>query len=119
MASKDQAADSVATEAQNEKLEHSQGGVTTRSDALDAGVPMMPGDPSEPVGPEDALGIGPKRGDYSGRVGPAGYEPHQSVPVPDAKPGEPRARLEAQAPRTADRGDAKGQKGGVDTAPAR
>lgn len=33
----------------------------------DLGVPMHEGSASEPVGPEDALGIGAKRGDYSGR----------------------------------------------------
>lgn len=33
----------------------------------DLGVPMHDGDPAEPVGPEDALGVGEKRGDYSGR----------------------------------------------------
>lgn len=94
------------TEKKTEKL-------STRDDQLDAGVPMLPGDPTEPVGPEDALGVGPKRGNYTGRVGPAGYEPHQSVLVADAKPGEPRARLEAQRPRAEDIGDEKGEKGGM------
>ena len=42
---------------------------TTKDDALDSGAPMLPGDPSEPVGPEDALGSGPKRGDYSKLIG--------------------------------------------------
>jgi len=111
--SKADAADTIATDAQNDKLKHSKGGTTTRDDALDAGVPMLPGDPSEPQGPEDALGIGPKRGDYSGRVGSADYQPHQSVPVRDAKPGEPTARLEAQRPRAEDIGDEKGVKGGL------
>lgn len=103
----------TASKKQNDKLEHSDSGVTTRDDALDAGVPMLPGDPSEPVGPEDALGVGPKRGDYRNRI--VG-EPHQAVPVPDAKDGEPQVRLEAQRPRTEDIGDEKGVKGGVDTA---
>ncbi len=92
---------------------------TTRSDATDLGVPMLPGDPSEPVGPEDALGAGPKRGDYRDRVGPGGYQPHQIVAVPDAKEGEPKARVEAQRPRAADIGDEKGVKGGVQTGPGR
>lgn len=109
--------ETIATDGQNQKLNHSQGGATTRDDALDAGVPMLQGDPSERQGPEDALGRGPKRGDYSGRVGPGDYQPHQSVPVDNAKAGEPRARLEAQRPRVEDRGDAKGQKGGVETDP--
>jgi hypothetical protein len=51
----------------NDKLEHTAGGVTTR-DVMDAGVPMTPGNPAEPIGPEDALGPGPKRGDYSDRI---------------------------------------------------
>jgi hypothetical protein len=58
----------VASRDANQALEHSQGGTTTRSDATDLGVPMLQGAPSEPVGPEDALGKGPKRGDYSGRL---------------------------------------------------
>jgi len=88
-------------------------------DATDVGVPMLPGSPDEPVGPEDALGIGPKRGDYRDRIGPNGYNPTQVVPVKDAKPGEPTARVEAQRPRAEDIGDATGLKGGVDTAPTR
>lgn len=113
---KDTAADTIATDRQNDKLKHSQGGLTTRDDALDAGVPMLPGDPSEPQGPEDALGPGPKRGDYSGRVGPSDYQPHRSIPVTDAKPGEPTARLVAQRPLAAEQGEVKGRKGGVETA---
>lgn len=111
-----QAADTVATDRQNAKLEHSRGGATTRDDALDAGVPMLPGDPSEPQGPEDALGPGPKRGDYSGRVGPADYQPHRSEPIENAKPGEANARLVAQRPLASEQGEVKGRKGGVETA---
>lgn len=106
----------IATEKQNARLEHSQGGVTTRDDATDVGVPMLPGDPSEPQGPEDALGVGPKRGDYTNRLGGSEYQPHQVVPVADAKPGEAVARVEAQRPRAEDIGDEKGKKGGVETA---
>lgn len=116
MADKDTKRDdlgAVASDAGNAKLEHSQGGATTRDDALDAGVPMLQGDPSEPQGPEDALGIGPKRGDYRGRVGPQDYQPHQSVPNANARPGEPTAHLEAQRPRTEDIADEKGVKGGT------
>lgn len=113
--SKAAASDTIATDAQNDKLKHSEGGTTTRDDALDAGVPMLPGDPSEPQGPEDALGPGPKRGDYSGRVGPADYQPHRSVPVTDGKPGEPTARLVAQRPLASEQGDESGKKGGVET----
>lgn len=92
--------DATASESQNSKLKHSQGGTTTRDDATDLGVPMLQGDPSEPQGPEDALGDGPKRGDYTERLG-EGYHPH--------------AGSEPQRPNAADRGDEKGRKGGVET----
>ena len=96
------------------KLEHTEGGTTTRDDALDAGVPMLAGDPSEPVGPEDAFGPGPKRGDYSDRIDSG---PHLvSEPIADAEPGEPIARLVPASDRASQRGDEKGRKGGVDTA---
>lgn len=87
---------------------------SNRGDAADVGVPMLPGDPSEPVGPEDALGAGPKRGDYSKRVGSSNYDPHQIVPV-DAKPGEPSVKVVSQRSRAEERGDKKGVKGGVET----
>jgi hypothetical protein len=92
----------VASESQNDKLKHSEGGTTTRDDATDLGVPMLQGDPSEPVGPEDALGDGPKRGDYSRRLGSDHYAPHRGA--------------EAQAPKASDQGEEKGKKGGVETA---
>jgi hypothetical protein len=76
--------ETTATEKQNAKLEHVAGGSTTRDDALDAGVPMLQGDPSERVGPEDALGVGDKRGDYRDRV-PG--NPYETVPNPNA--GQP------------------------------
>jgi hypothetical protein len=100
MAAKQEAG--VASETQNNKLKHSEGGVTTRDDANDLGVPMLQGDPSEPVGPEDALGDGPKRGDYSQRLGGSSYLPHRGA--------------EPQAPKASERGEAKGLKGGVDSA---
>ena len=106
--------ESIASTSDNSALKHSQGGKTTR-DELDAGVPMLPGSPDEPQGPEDALGVGPKRGDYTGRIGGNEYQPHQSVPIPDAKPGEANARLEAQRPRAEDIGDEAGVKGGTQT----
>ncbi len=93
--------EAVASEAQNARLEHSQGGVTTRDDANDLGVPMLPGK-GEPVGPEDALGVGPKRGDYTERLGGSTYLPHEGS--------------EPQKPRAAEIGDVEGRKGGVDTA---
>ena len=98
------------------QVEHSQGGVTTKHDATDLGVPMLPGSPDEPVGPEDALGSGPKRGDYSKRVGDSSYNPTEVVPVPGAKPGEPQVQVKDQRPRASDVGEEAGLKGGVDTA---
>lgn len=95
---------------------HSVGGVTTRDDALDSGVPMLAGDPSEPVGPEDALGAGPKRGDYSEVVG--NKQHYRTVPNPDRDPADPSSPvyvLEHQNPHVANIGDEKGKKGGVDT----
>ena len=137
-------AGAVASDKENAKLEHSQGGVTTRDDQADAGVPMLQGKPEERTGPEDALGRGPKRGDYSGRL--QGSElAHEVVPNPNAgdavkrwvnsetgaaaKEGEknavevvvdfePVGTLEAQAPRVEDRGDEAGKKGGVETDPS-
>lgn len=77
-------------------------GPTTRDEGTgDLGVPMLPGSPDEPQGPEDALGDGPKRGDYTDRVGPAHYQPHTGT--------------EPQRPKASEQGDAEG-KGGVDTA---
>lgn len=117
--------DGVATPEENAELQHSAGGETTRDDALDAGVPMIEGHPSEPVGPEDALGIGLKRGDYTTRVGDnhaesvpleGGGEPiyaEDGVTVVDYKPA---FGLQDQTKRTEDIGDAPGLKGGVDTA---
>jgi len=118
MATKDQAKDTdptIASDAQNDRLEHSQGGITTRDDRTDVGVPMLPGDPSEPVGPEDALGAGPTRGDYRGRIGSSAYQPHTTVPVTDAKSGEAQVTVVAQRPFADEIGDVAGVKGGVGT----
>lgn len=106
---------SVASEKDNARLEHSQGGATTRDDALDLGVPMLPGDASERQGPEDALGVGPKRGDYTDRIGPSHYHPHETVAVKDPKEGAPKMVAEAQRPRAEDIGEVAGLKGGVET----
>lgn len=99
----------------DKNLKHSRGGVTTRDDATDMGVPMLPGDLAEPVGPEDALGPGPKRGDYTDRVGPVGYNPHQVVPKANAKPGEPNVEVIAQRERASDQGEVAKKKGGVNS----
>lgn len=101
-------------EAKDSKLKHTEGGVTTRDDALDSGAAMLPGDGSEPVGPEDALGSGPKRGDYSKLIGDRQFS--ASVPNPNhdpADPSSPRTVLVHQNPLVEQRGDDKGVKGGT------
>lgn len=120
-------------------LEHTMGGTTTKDDKLDLGVPMLQGDPSEPSGPEDALGSGLKRGDYSDRQDGALH--YESVPNPRAgqpiqkwvKDGqvveegtdgaehvtvdyEPQFTQELQNPRVQEIGEVPGEKGGVTTA---
>lgn len=95
---------------------HSRGGVSTRDDALDSGAPMLAGDPSERSGPEDALGPGPKRGDYRETVGARRYT--HSVPNPDYDPADPTSPayvIEDQTPNVENIGEAKGLKGGVET----
>lgn len=87
---------------------------TTRDDALDSGVPMLPGDASEPGGPEDALGSGNKRGDYSDVIGDRQF--YASVPNPNHDPSDPNSPasvLVHQNPLVKDRGDDKGVKGGT------
>ncbi|MGI8542041.1 MAG: hypothetical protein ACR2MD_01010 [Aridibacter sp.] len=105
----------MASVAENNKLEHSNGGVTTRDDVTDMGVPMLQGSGSEPVGPEDALGVGAKRGDYTSRIGGNEYNPHEISPNPDAEAGEPNVKVAAQRPRAEDIGEVEGKKGGVET----
>lgn len=112
----------VASEKANERLQHTdelrdqaevpysgpeavkqvEGSVTTRDDSTDLGVPMLQGSPDEPVGPEDALGKGPTRGDYRDRLG--GGSPHEGA--------------EPQRPRADEIGEVEGKKGGVETAEA-
>lgn len=110
----DKKSNSESTET-TEPTEAKVEGTTTRDDALDLGVPMLPGSGNEPVGPEDALGEGPKRGDYSKRLGDANYQPHTTKPITDAKPGEPNVEVIAQAPLASDQGEVAGEKGGVTT----
>lgn len=98
-----------------------------RADPHDVGVPMLAGDASEPQGPEDALGEGSKRGDYTDRV--AGTHttveaiPGGGAPIRDPETGaildyEPHSRVVDQTANVADIGDEPGLKGGVDTAAA-
>lgn len=111
-----QVADAATDKAADAKLEHSVEGVTTRADALDAGAPMLAGDPREPIGPEDAFGHGSKRGDYRERQ-PDGAVHYQAVAVPveDQKPGEPTVILVNQNELVADIGEVARLKGGVQT----
>ncbi len=95
-------------------LRHSQGGATTRDDALDSGAQMLPGDPAEPVGPEDALGSGQKRGDYRELIGDRRYQASVVNPSHDpADTSSPRLVLVDQNPLVTQRGDEKGVKGGT------
>ena len=103
-----------ASKQENDKLSHPEGGVTTRDDALDSGAPMLAGDPSEPVGPEDALGSGPKRGDYSKLIGNLQHAASVRNPNHDpSDPSSPAVVLVHQNPLVEQRGDEKGEKGGT------
>lgn len=131
----------VAATAANDDLEHSVTGRTTRSDRTDLGVPVTPGDAREPVGPEDALGVGQKRGDYRDRIVGAPHEGRAidggGQPVrrhvdretgkavkADAKNAvevqvdvAPSGAIVDQRPRADDIGDTPALKGGVETDP--
>lgn len=98
-------AESVASPAENAKLEHTEGGTTTRDDNLDAGVPMAQGEAgtTSPQGPEDALGTDATRGDYSGRIDSG---PHlASVPVDPADAGERVRYVDNETGKPAKEGD--------------
>jgi hypothetical protein len=97
----------------NDELEHTEGGVTTR-DAMDAGVPMTPGDPREPIGPEDAFGPGVKRGDYSDRTVSGPSMETRIIPESERTPDGPIYELVPQGSRASEVGDVPG-KGGVST----
>ncbi len=77
-------------------LEHTKGGTHTRDDGTETGVPMAPPPPGEPqtVGPEDAAGAQPTRGDYSGRssVGTS----VELIPEDEQVPSGPRVRIVQQ-----------------------
>ena len=98
----------------NDALEHTMGGATTR-DTMDAGVPMLPGDAREPVGPEDAFGPGPKRGDYSDRVDTGPHMVTEVIPDSERVKDGPIYRLVPADKTIGQIGDAPG-KGGVSTA---
>jgi hypothetical protein len=82
--------------ADEQALEHTNGGVTTR-DAMDAGVAMVQGSPDEPVGPEDALGPDPTRGDYSDRLVSGPSMVSEVIPEEERTPDGPLYRLVPQA----------------------
>lgn len=74
------------------------------------GVPMIEGDPTEPVGPEDAAGQGVKRGDYSGRGdGRQHYEYGRDAA------GDLQVRDQNNAMNTEPGVPDEGEKGGVDS----
>ncbi len=110
----DQPLKGQATPQDNKKLKHTMGGVTTRDDALDSGAPMLAGDPAEPTGPEDALGSGQKRGDYSALIGNRDYSASVVNPAYDGTdPSVPRFVLVHQNPLVKQVGDEKAVKGGT------
>jgi hypothetical protein len=96
---------------------------TTR-DGTDVGVNAVGTDGDEPQGPEDALGPGPKRGDYRDRQ-PEGAVHTRGVPIPDDElgrdehgnlvEGQPITRMEVQNDHVHNIGDVPGKKGGVHT----
>ncbi len=93
---------------------------TIGRDAHDGGVPMIPAtEPrSEPTGPEDALGLGPKRGDYSARLGGSDYNPHTVVAVEHVDDEGGVTVEQVMVPQkdlASEVGDEPGLKGGVDT----
>ncbi len=88
-------------------------GVTTRDDALDSGVKMLPGDPSEPAGPEDALGSGKKRGDYSEFLDRRYTASVPNVNRDASDPNSPASVIVEQNPLVKQLGDEKGVKGGT------
>ena len=101
---------------ENENLKHTAGGATTR-DGMDAGVPMTPGKPDEPVGPEDAFGPGLKRGDYRDRVDQGPHMVTEVIPEKERVADGPIYRLVPADKAVAQIGDAPG-KGGVSTVAA-
>jgi len=72
-------------------LEHTQGGVHTRADTTDVGVPMAAPTGPQTVGPEDAAGLKPTRGDYTARTSTGtSIEP---IPPAEQVPNGPRVRV--------------------------
>lgn len=84
--------------------------------APETGVPVLPTTGAEPQGPEDALGPGPKRGDYRGRQ-PEGavHMTGEVIPEDERVEGGPITRHVVQNHHTHNIGDVPGEKGGVTT----
>ncbi|MGI8623110.1 MAG: hypothetical protein ACR2NB_06410 [Solirubrobacteraceae bacterium] len=70
-------------------LKHTHGGSTTR-DATDVGVAMAPATTPQSVGPEDAAGLEPTRGDYAGRTQPGSTI--EAIPEAEQVPGGTKVR---------------------------
>lgn len=115
------AEDKERTSAKNQSARNT----VDRDDPLDVGVPMLPSEGRERQGPEDALGVGPKRGDYTGRIGSSLYNPTTTERIPederetdeDGNVVGPHTRVVEQRPRAEEIGDEEGLKGGVETDP--
>jgi len=89
---------------------------TIERDALNMGYPMLESDPAdEPTGPEDVLGEGPTRGDYSGFINPT-YHPHTVVPGAQREDGSYEPVVLAQREFVEQGMTPPGTKGGVDSA---
>jgi len=115
----DTKADSRSTAKTAEKQPQAETEITEDDrDALNMGVPMADEvDPrDEPTGPEDALGEGPTRGDYSDRIGPSNYHPHQVVPGAQREDGSFEPVIQAQRDFVEQGSTPAGKKGGVDSA---
>lgn len=90
----------------------------------ETGIAVVPTTGAEPQGPEDALGPGPKRGDYRGRQ-PEGSLHMTSERIPEDElerdedgriiPGQPVTRMRTQNHEPHNIGDVPGKKGGVTT----
>jgi hypothetical protein len=90
---------------------------TVERDLLDSGVPMIETDwRDEPTGPEDALGEGPTRGDYSERIGPSNYHPHQVVAGEQREDGSFEPVVQRQRDFVEQGETPPGTKGGVNSA---
>lgn len=82
------------TDQTDQPLEHTEGGTHTRTDTTDVGVPMAPPEGPQTVGPEDAAGLEPTRGNYGGRVSRGTTT--ELIPEAERVPGGPTVRIVEQ-----------------------